>query len=226
MTRTRGRGFWGSLTASAVAFGAALASTSAAVGDLAAQSGTLGFEVQAGVVYSTAFASGEAAVPGATPDDEGSLRGVDVGPALAPAVGVAVSLGLRQGLAAELRLGASAGGVRGRGDDGSWDAGDLTAVHGLIGVRADVRPDLALRLGAGKIYFSSSSVTVLEGDASTGILVSAALGYAPPVALPIRVWVEAQRHDFGSPALRTAGAGDGAVLRFVAGMSYELGGGR
>lgn len=186
----------------------------------AAQEGALSLELRAGALYSTPLADARVVVLDPQQPVE---REMELGGGVAPflAVGLLRDFGSR--IWGEVQLGASFAGVDGDGPGGTWDAGSLSTFHGTLGVRVGLDYGLDFRGGVGFVVLSASDdfAAFQEGD-DTGLLVGGAVGYRPLEDLPLRVEAGAQRHDFGTPALRRAGAQDGSIQRYLLTVSYLL----
>jgi len=195
-------------------------------GTLAAQGPRL--EIRLGAVASSALARDEVASTLLRQRVGAPVSGgVLAGPRPAPALEMALQLPLRPGLAAELALGYARSPLRvEEAEGGSWEAGNLDVLHGLIGIRWQWRPRVgvsgafgALRYGAdGRSFFAEG------GEMNPGIET------ALDVRLPWRggrtgVRAFAQVHRFNTPALRRAGAADGGVMRFGVQLTQRFFGG-
>lgn len=178
-------------------------------------------ELRAGAVYSTPFARGRTLVPA---ELEAVARDLEVGPRPGPVVELALSGRPGPTVALELRSGASVAGVAGRGGGFSWDAGRVTALHLVGGVRfrPPRLPELDLRFGAGKVFYLSRGVNLLDEREHTGVLLSAGFGYRLPGPLPWTGLAEVQRHEFDPVPLAGTGAGSGAVTRVVAQVAVAV----
>ena len=174
----------------------------------------LAVEVRGGAAYSTPFARGTTLVPAAL---EAVGRDLEVGPRPGPVVEVALSAAPSPAVVLELRSGAGLAGVEGKGGGISWEAGRVTAIHVLGGVRFPVSqlPGLDVRAGAGKLLYFSRDVNLLEERENTGVLLSAGLGYRLPGPFPWMGLAEVQWHEFDPAPLADAGAGAGAVTRIL-----------
>ena len=183
-------------------------------------------EVRAGAAYSTPFARGRTLVPA---ELEAVARDLEVGPRPGPVVELALAgrPGPARSPVLELRSGASVAGVAGRGGGVSWEAGRVTAIHLVGGVRFRLPrlPELDFRTGAGKVFYLGRGVNLLDGRERTGVLLSAGFGYRLPGPLPWTGLAEVQRHEFAPDALAAAGAGGGAVTRVVAQVAVAVWGG-
>ena len=174
----------------------------------------LAVELRGGATYSTPFARGTAFVPA---EFEAVARDLEVGPGLGPVAELALSGGPGSSVILELRAGASMARVTGQGGGVSWEAGRVTALHVLGGVRFPFpqMPGLDVRAGAGKLLYLSGDVNLLEGRENAGVLLSAGLGYRLPGPIPWIGVAEVQRHGFDPAPLAGAGAGAGAVMRVL-----------
>lgn len=180
-------------------------------------------EVRAGAVYSTPFARGTALVPA---ELQAVARDLEVGPRLAPVAEVVLAGRPGSSLVVELRSGASVAAVVGKGGADSWSVGRMAAVHILGGVRFPLpqAPAVDFRTGAGKVFYLSRGVNLLEERERTGVLLSAGLGYRIPGPLSPVAVAEAQWHEFDPVPLAEAGAGAGTVTRFLVHLAVPVGG--
>lgn len=152
----------------------------------------------------------------------------DVRPAVAPAFAVALLERTRGPWMPEVTL------------DLSWsalerhDAGgaatritSLTTVAFTVGLRRQVLPGLAARLGVGGLkYFPGDETGIFKDGAGIAALGSGALDYAPPFAARHRLALTARYdlHRFITPALRSVGFIDARVVHRVAiGVAIGLG---
>lgn len=181
----------------------------------------LAVEVRGGGVYSTPFARGIAVVPA---ELEPVARDLKVGPRPAPVAELALAARLGSSFALEFRSGASVADVTGEGGGNSWPAGRMTAVHILGAVRVPVSPlpGVDVRAGAGKMFYLSSEVNLLEGREQTGVLLSGGFGYRLPGPIPANGVAEAQWHEFDPAPLAEAGGAAGAVARFLAYLAVPV----
>ncbi len=178
-------------------------------------------ELRGGAAYSTPFARGTTLVPA---ELEAVARDLEVGPRLGPAAELALSGGPNPAAVLELRAGASVAGVAGKGGGASWEAGRVTALHFLGGVRLPLPrlPGLDVRAGAGKVLYLSRDVNLLEGREHTGVLLSGGVGYRLPGPFPWMGLAEVQWHEFDSVPLADAGAGAGAVTRVLVHVAVRV----
>ena len=176
-------------------------------------------EVRAGAVYSTPFARGTAVVPA---ELEAVARDLEVGPRLAPFAELALAVRSSPALVLEMRTGAGAARVVGKGGGDAWAAGRMAAVHILGGVRLPLPQLRALdiRAGAGKVLYLSDDVNLLEENEYTGVLLSAGFGYRLPGPLPWIGVAEVHWHEFDPDPL--AGAGAGAVTRLLVHLAVPV----
>lgn len=201
--------------------GVALAAVWGSPGRVSAQDWALQVEARAGALYSSPLAESPVRLgPG---QEFSELGSVEVGTAVAPFVGGGLLFDVGYLLWAELQAGMSRSSVRGEGPGGSWEAGTLTRFHATGGLRVGLGEGLYVRGAVGFILQSAPDVALFLEDDDTGILLAAGLGYQPVETLPLSLELEVQRFDFGTTALRRAGAPDGAVGRFLLGVAWRPG---
>lgn len=201
---------------------AALWAVRAAVAlSLPAQVPAIRLEARAGVALSSPLAEADVVHDGRL-----LLGGATLQPGALPYLGASVLHPVAEDLALELSAAFARGGLSGEGPEGSWDAGELSVMHGVLAVRYRPRVRwLYGRAGAGLIVYRGSELAILREGSDTGILLAGALGVRPPLGFPVRLELEVQGHSFGSVAFRREGGVDGNVVRLLIGIVAGRGGG-
>ncbi|MBI4538778.1 MAG: hypothetical protein HY704_04620 [Gemmatimonadetes bacterium] len=189
---------------------------------LVAQAPVLRVEARAGVALSTVLAQADVVHEGRLEAGSATLR-----PGPSPFLGAALLHPVDEQLSLEFVAALSRGGLDGNGPGGRWHAGEVTVVHGTLGLRYRPRVRwLYGRAGAGLIAYHGSELAILREGSHTGLLLMGGAGVKPPVDLPLRIELELQGHSFGSVAFRREGGVDGSVARLLVGVTVGPGGER
>ena len=135
------------------------------------------------------------------------VTSVDLQPAIAPALLVAVRQVLSARLSADITLDVAPTGLRRHEAGGSFDAGSVTTAAFTVGLRRALPWGLSGRAGFGALrYLGASDGVFREGSGGLFPLGTLAVAIAPP-SLSRRLELEARYdvHRFITPALRSDG---------------------
>jgi hypothetical protein len=183
------------------------------------------FQVRAGLMISSALARDELGSRPVSDSIPGQSESFSIKQELAPAVGVAVLIPLRERTELEISLGVATSSLQSSNDFESWDAGDVTVVNALVGVAYAYRPTVIAHGGVGLTKLFGDQQLL---DAGNGFrpLLEAGLSVGAPFHPALQLDARAQLHRFNTTALQNEGATDGTVLRLLVGAAYTLGGAR
>ena len=156
-------------------------------------------------------------------------RAVTASPDAGFALGVSAALPLQPKLDVEAELGWT--GVALTAEDGlaSWNAEDLTILHGAVLLRWHATPSFYARGGFGMIRYSGGQASgILEDDPQVDAMVAMGVGaHRPAGRVGLFLELNAQAHAFDFTELRAARGERGMVWRGLlqAGASLPVGGG-
>jgi hypothetical protein len=174
-------------------------------------------EARFGVLFSSALASDDGAEPLTISQYAANYEGpVTLRLSAAPLASVAVvkDVSARSSLEASALLAIAK--LRGHANDTSWPVQDVSLAALTLGIRHQTWSWLSLNGGLGlSRFFTESNGIFRDGSSTMPMLEVGATARFSAGQLPLQAGVRVQTHTFGTPTLRSAGAEDGRVNRFL-----------
>jgi hypothetical protein len=180
------------------------------------------FEARLGVMVSSVLVRDEAATAGLAR----ALGANVVGPTdlkLAPAPAASALMVGRLGTRTQVEVGGTfaLSKLRASNEESDWEVQDVSVATATVGVRYQRWSSVALTAGAGATHFFSDDAGIFsEGNSLMPLVEIGALANIPVGAVPLHGVVRLQSHNFGTPALRREGAGEGKPVRLLVQVGF------
>jgi hypothetical protein len=143
---------------------------------------------------------------------------ITVRPTLGAAFALTVTTPVQEGWAGEAAVDVTVAGHEAKGGGTTTDLGGLTAIAVTVAVRRTVRPRLAMRGGAGALFYAPERDAGVFRAGTGGVrpLGVAAVEWTPPTRWGVALEARYDIHRFTTPALRGVGLLDSRVVHRIA----------